>query len=423
MSHEERKPTLRLTAFAVVLLGMAVLAGACGSDNNGQVTTPLPAPAPTGFINYGVAVVGNDGNGYQNGLQVMKIEDSNGNALPTPLSAFFKLANAGDIDGLSITPDGSHGAVIDGGNTVYFFSGDLSTGTFTVSPKTVDVSNFGGDGDAIASLPGGDEVVVSGDSITKLALISGVASDNPVLADSIKTSGTSIYGYDGVVISNDGKVMLARGPDEVGSTIDVYSITPVTPHPGSIGGTVSFKFTLKTTLTGLPDEPNQDGRDGMAISPTDSSRAIVIGSGGEVDLITGLHTNSPTVTKELTLTNPPNAVVITPDGKYGIVSSSVDGLLVLAGINTGPVTQQGVPYTPTFSVPGGNCTLNDPQTSNVMADGKYVVTIQVCDISNLKPHLGNGVLLTVPISNGVLGSPAGKLNYVVTPDDDQLVVH
>jgi hypothetical protein len=45
MSHEERKPTLRLTALAVVLLGMAVVAGACGSDNgNGSSQTPTAAP-------------------------------------------------------------------------------------------------------------------------------------------------------------------------------------------------------------------------------------------------------------------------------------------------------------------------------------------------------------------------------------------
>ena len=114
--------------------------------------------------------MGDDGTGFTNGLQEMKVEDSKGSPLPTPESTYAPLS-AGDIDGLSITADGTHGAVIDGGNTVFFFTSDLTTSKITISPATVDVGAFGGDGDSIGSLPGGDEVVVSGGSDTVLVHI------------------------------------------------------------------------------------------------------------------------------------------------------------------------------------------------------------------------------------------------------------
>jgi len=67
-----------------------------------------------------------------------------------------------------------------------------------------------------------------------------------VVADSIPTSERLVE-YDGVVISVDGKVMLSRAG--IGGLLDVYSITPVAPHPGPLGGTVAFSFSLAKTLT------------------------------------------------------------------------------------------------------------------------------------------------------------------------------
>jgi hypothetical protein len=39
-----------------------------------------------------------------------------------------------------LTPDAQHGAVVDGGNLVYFFSG-IPQHAFVLSPNTVDITN------------------------------------------------------------------------------------------------------------------------------------------------------------------------------------------------------------------------------------------------------------------------------------------
>jgi len=158
----------------------------------------------------------------------------------------------------------------------------------------------------------------------------------------------------------------------------------------------------------------------MALSPVDSSRAVVAGTSG-VALITGLPT-SPTVHTAVALSGTPRAVTISRDGKYAIAAIS-GGLVVLSGVSTGTLAQVGTVYSPTFVVPGGNCKLSSPQTLGVMADGKFVVTIQNCGLARSGSNVGTGVLLTIPFSAGTLATPVGQLNYVVTPANDQLLTH
>ncbi len=374
--------------------------------------TPTPSPTPP-FVNFGVSVVGDDGNGFTNGLQIMTIEDASGKPLPTPLSTFAPLS-ASDIDGLSITADGTHGAVIDGGNTVFFFTSDLKTGKVTLLPATVDVSSFGGDGDSIASLPGGDEVVVSGGGSTQLALVSGVLSGTPAIVGGIDTSKMGVE-YDALVISDDGKVMLSRSG--TGDVLDVYSIAATTPRsPASFTITKTFK---------APDIHSLccDGRGGLASSPSDSSRAVLVSTDGTVQLFTGLPA-APVIANSISLTGGARAVTISRDGKFAIVALGTGGLAVVGGVDTGTLAQVGSSFSPTVTVPGGSCKLDDPSTLGVMADNKFVVAIQDCGLPRSATDVGSGVLLTIPLSStGVLSTPVGQLNFVVTPDDDQLLVH
>lgn len=403
---------LTIAAEAAVLAAM-VLLPACGDNGGGAVKHAAPT-----FKNFGVVVVADDGNGFSNGLQVIQIEDTKGKALATPTQKFFPIANASDLDGQSITPDGTHGAAVDGGNLVYFFESDLKNGTITLSPTTIDVTAYGGDGDSIASLPNGDEVVVSAGGDTTLAQISGVLSGTPVIAEDIATSNQGEY--DGLVISEDGKVMLSR---TYGGVLDVYSIKKVAPHPGSHGGTISYDFTLaKTISSGLPSLCC-DGREGMAISPVNSSRAVLAGSDGTVVLLTGLPDN-PTVASTLALPSGANAVTISRDGKYAIVATS-GGLFVVQGITGGTLSQLGGAYSPTFPIPEGEgtCQLSNPETLGVTFDGKYIATIQYCGLTESDTNVGSGVLLTVPFSKGALADPVGQLNYVVAPNNNQLLTH
>jgi hypothetical protein len=362
--------------------------------------------------------VGDDGTGFTDGLQVIQVEDTKGNVLPTPQQTFAPLT-ASDIDGVSLTPDAAHGAVIDGSSKVFFFSLDPSR-TITVLPATVNVSAFGTDGDSVASLPGGDEVVVSAGSATELALISDILSGSPVIAESIATSKRAPE-YDGVLISSDGKVMLSRAAAT--GLLDVYSVAAVTPHPGSLGGTVAFSFTLTNTLTVPPlfkaSSETLGGRDGMALSPTDSSRAVVVSSDGSVTLITGLPA-SPVIGGSLKLASGATSVSISADGKYAIVAVA-GGLVVVSGVDTGTLAQVGLVFSPTFSTPAGSCQLTTPATVGVTADGRFVVTIQNCGLTKSSTNVGSGVLLTIPFSGGTLSAPVGQLNFVVTPSDDQIV--
>ncbi len=384
-----------------------------------SASTPTPAitPTPAPSVDFGAAVVGDDGSGFIHGLQVAKVEDARRQALPTPQQTFAPL-DATDIDGVSITPDGTHGAAIDGvNNTVFFFTMNFSRGAIAVSPATVDVSAYGGDGDTIASLPGGDAVVASAGGFSALPLISGVLSDKPVVADLIPTGRRGVE-HDGLVISSDGMVMLSRAG--AAGLLDVYSILQVAPHPGSLGGTVAFQFTL-TNMVPIPAAASLDGREGMAISPTDSSRAVVVGGDGSVNLLADLPANV-TFKDALKLASAANAVAISIDGKFAIVATN-SGLAVFSGVDTGKLAQVGPLYSPTFSTPSGSCTLHSPDTLAVTSDGKFVLTIQQCHLVQSVTQVGSGVMLTIPFSAGVLGPPAGRLDYAVTPDDDQLVAH
>lgn len=173
------------------------------------------AGTSTAMANYGVAILADEQNGGK-GLQIIQFIQ-NGAYLTSPVVSNLPVANASDLDGQALTPDGSQGVLVDGGNTVMFFSG-IAQGAPVVSSNSLDISQYGGDGDSIAIMPNGDTAVVSGDSKSQLLVVSGIVSGKPASAGTIP-----IPSYrDGVVISNDGKVLLARG----GSGLTVFSIAP-----------------------------------------------------------------------------------------------------------------------------------------------------------------------------------------------------
>jgi hypothetical protein len=420
----------------------------------------------TSQVNFGFAIAGDDGTAYvAPGLQFVQIEDTSGNAIPTPTTTFFPIPNTSDLDGQSLTSDAAHGATVDGSNDVYFFSG-IPQHTFTLSSTPIDVSNYGGDGDSIASLPGGDQAVVSGNG-TQLAVISGILANAPVIADAINNGDNMTYDRDGLVSSGDGKVLLSRGS----SGLDVFAVTPVAAHAGSTGtGTTSFSFNLVTTFsTSAATNPisspvGEDGRDGMAISPTDSSRAVVVGYGGGgpiVQLLTGLTGASPTLSSlplrlpavqhrevpagfqrpepsahrrpfALTPTGVtyPYGVSISPNGTTAYIATDA-GIVTVSGVNTGTLTQVGSVYAPTVTAAGGtSCAISNSQRGyslGILPDGKYLVVDYPCYLQptgTTNTTQSYGVLLTIPIgTGGVLGAPVGQLNQVVVPTNDQLLVH
>jgi hypothetical protein len=363
----------------------------------------VPGPGSMPVSNLGVALVADDGG--LGVLQVVNLFDANGIPLATPLMTRLAYTNATDLDGVALTGDGRQGIMVDGGNTVRFFS-NVQTGVPLGSTTSFDISAYGGDGDAVTILSNGDEAVISADSPNKLLVISGIQSGKPKAATTIPIPSNR----DSLVLSPDDKVLLARGP----SGLTVFSVTSIAPVTGSEGGTVSHSFKQVANLTGLGTVQGE-ARDGMAISPVDSTRALVMGdSGGNsyATLVTGL-TGTPTVGTPIPIAATPRSVAIDPkNGKFAVVGTN-GGIFLLTGVDTGNLTQVGAAYTPAYVANGNNVTLGVVPTLAITLDGKYVV---VCDKYN-------SAMLVIPVTASGFGVPVSVLAGVAVPDNDQMVIH
>ena len=421
-----------------------------GITRPGTYVLYVPAAGTnTTIANFGIAILADEQGGSS--LQVIHLFDATGSPLSTPSIKLLPFTSANDIDGLALTPDGSQGIMVDGGNSVRFFSGQ-QTGTPVASAATVDISKYGGDGDSVAIMPNGDTAVVAGDT-NLLVVISGILSGNPQLATTIPCPATR----DGLVISNDGKTLLARGPNG----LTVYSITPATPAPGPLGGTLAFTFTQVTDIPALAATNSEDGRDGMAFSPADPSHAVVIGADANgtptINIITGLPSAPVTRTlrlqipvyhgprsihvaasakerkeqKEkakritrLTLTGFASAlsVAVTPDGKNAVVGTD-SGLVLVSGVDSGTLAQVGPLFNPSFTATdptsgaANTYQLGLVNTLGITLDGKYVVAC--CQL----PTPDKGTLFLIPINGTAFSSAVSQLNGVSVPDNDQVLIH
>ncbi|MGZ6143333.1 MAG: hypothetical protein ACXWLM_08340 [Myxococcales bacterium] len=374
---------------------------------------------------FGVALIPDDGNG-KSGLQVITLLDDDGFVLPNPtLSTLPSLG--GDLDGAALTPDGSQGVMVDGGNFIVFFSG-VGTGQLAAAAGKIDVTPYGGDGDAIAIMPDGNEAVVSADG-DSLVVISGIAAGLPVLAVSVPIPDVE----DGLVISNDGRVLLARGF----SGMSVFSIDPIKPQAGPLGGALAHNYTHVVDWGSTLSRPyGEDGRDGLAVSPANSSNAVVVGAapsplvGPGIQLITGLPgtSASPPVLHDavsITGADPLStvgagsawAVSITPDGTRAIVGTAA-GLVMFTGVDTGTLVQAGPPYDVTF-LNGASYALSKAgvPTLGITLDGDYVVALTP------SPDYSNGTLLMIPLTASGFGAPVTQLNGVAVPSNDQILLH
>ena len=411
-----------------------------GLTETGDYVIYLPtAGTSTAQANFGVVLVSDD-NSSGIGLQAISIYDAAGNPLAKPTKQNLPFQGASDIDGQALTPDGSQGILVDGGNTIRFFSG-LQNGALVASNTTVDISAYGGDGDSVAIMPNGDTAVVSGDSDV-LLVVTGITSGNPQPAATIQLPRVC----DGVVISGDGKVLVARGFDG----LTVFAITASPTVAGPLGGNISNTFTQTSDQPTLgTNGAVGDGRCGMAFSPADSSRLVVIASGGgnDVALITGLP-QAAVVTRKTPIlgqsakgtqqhraafaafeaqrsrtgrksraaaanVRSTASVAITPDGTSAVVGTDA-GLLLFTGVNTGVLNQAPAPpFNPLLL--DGVSNLDFVPTLGITLDGRYVAAMT---------QNGNGTLLIIPIVPGQgFGMPVGELNGLEVPTNDQLIVH
>ena len=391
-------------------------AGQSAGSNEASATPSAPTPSS------GTAIVPSSTTyGTSSVMQVVKLFDSTGKPLATPTINTLIYNGGGDFDGIALTPNGADGAIIDE-NVLHLFSVDYTNGTASHwTPKgqsdSYDIIDpgHGDDGDSIAFMENGDDAVVALDNSAGLLLFSGVVSGNPHSAAII--SGTQGNSYDGVLLSADGKVLLARGSNGV----TVFTVASQTPATGPLGGTVNYSFTKAGTVsvsdlyTATPANPEADesgGRDGMAISPTDDSRGVAVTNGASssnIYLLTGLAT-TPAISQTLSVSGGAISVAIVPGqnspSDLAIVGTN-NGLLMYSGVSTGKLTLVGQ-LTKYNGTPMGRIT-----SMAVTNDGKYAV---VCDHTNDN-------LMVVPVSASGFGTPAGILNSIDVPTTDNMLIH
>jgi hypothetical protein len=344
--------------------------------------------------NLGVALVADD----SSTLQVIHLYDAKGNVLSKPTMVALAFSGACDIDGTAVTPDGARGIIVDGcTNSARFFNGaNIPNQNPIISSATFDLSISGTDGDAVAIMPSGDEAVASGDGAV-LAFIKGMLSGTPTVGGTIPTPNPR----DGLVISNDGKVLLARGLDG----LTVYSITqkPTT-------------FTQTADFTSLGASGIADGREGMALTPVFPCDRAVVVRGNTVNLITGLTGSAPAVSPgTLTVSGVSTllAVSISPDGKFAVIGTN-SGIFLVSGVDTGSLALvTTTPFTPSYQGASASLNLATVETLGITLDGKYAA---VCDSTN-------SALLVIPITTTGFSAPVGVLTGVTCPSNDQLVTH
>ena len=374
-----------------------------------------PAPGTnTTVSNLGIVLMPSDGNTMGNsstGLQAVQFYGSNGNLLQTPTLTNLAFGTD-DADAEGLTPDGSMGLVVDGATSAYLFSG-TQTGSPSANTTAFDLTgggnyssyNFG----SVATLPTGDEAVAAGRSIQQLIVVSGILSGALQIAQGVTVPDDR----DGVVISSDGTVLLARG--QTGLT--VFSVAY------NASATPAYTFTQTVDLPSLGTNPTeqatnlftQDGRNGMAISPVDSSRAVIISRiNNTVQMLTGLP-NNPVAGSPITLQTgiDPRAVAISPDGTLAVVAGAV-GMALYGGVNTGNLQQ--IEYIPDllYTLNGTTVGFGSLTTVGFTLDGQYIV---VGDYTN-------AAVVLVPFSSSGFGTTAAAvLGQINIPDGDQMLVH
>jgi hypothetical protein len=378
-----------------------------GITRPGTYVIYKPAPGSveaTLVADFGLALIPDDGALPGSGIQVVSLYDDDGVIKPQPTVRLLSIPSGSDLDGAALTPDGSEGVVVDGGNFVVFFSG-ISTGRPKLSAVQLDVLSYGGDGDAVVISPDGDEAIVTADG-SALVVITGILSGNPQLATTIPLGASEAF--DGLVESADGSLLFAR----LGSSMAVFAIRPVAPFKGPLGGTVTHSYSRLSSLT-VSASAGEDGRDGLATDPADPRRAVVVGSA--IQLLTGLDTTLPGrgPMQRIAGASFGLAAAITPDGKRVIVGTDT-GLAMFTGVDTGSLQQVGTVFT-TGSGPGSLAA--GVPTLGITLDGLYVVALTP------DPSASNGVLQVIPLLPNGFGQPVGTLKGVGVPYNDQLLIH
>jgi hypothetical protein len=403
-----------------------------GGGGGGTVSsTPTPTPTPTATPTPGV-VPATKGVAFLSsrspssiqqgrGIQVLQLEDINGNALAQPT---YKVAPFPYyVMGMDATPDGKYGMVVYGAptepSTVQLVSGFDSANPVPVG-SALDLYQAIGVPGAVAMLPSADRAIItqeSTDATGKFASVSGVIAGTLAVGGTLNveqsTGGVqsvSIHRY--VHVASDASYVIIRG----GTNTVIQSITK------NANGSYSYGYI--TTLTGIGKNTDSQGNGGFAIDPKDPSKAIFVSgsAGNDVYYLTGLP-NNPQVTHFLTPEPTQlSSVQFTPDGNFAVIGGA-NGVQVYTGFATGSLTRVGGVYSGTVTMEDGVSHPVAGVTSvGVTPDGKYVAAVVTAKNAG---GLLIGSLVTLGIdASGNLSVPLGCRNQIIPPSmpDDVMIV-
>ena len=371
------------------------------------------AGANSALSNFGAALVTDGGYGMSDGsdgLQIVSLYDSGGNLLIPPAVTYVDYPGAVSLAAVALTPDASVGLIAGGDSKLRLFA-NLQSSQPAALVNQLDLSSYGANVSSVATVGNGEEAVISSGSTSALLQLSGVLTAAPQVAATIAIPGPR----NALALSSDSQVLLARGP----SGLTIFSVTALaTPVSGNVSGTVMHRFTQQADFAALGSAAFASGRGGMAISPSDSSRAVVLqaptsSSSATLQLITGLPT-SPSLAAPINLPAGfiPHAFAISFDGALAAIGGS-GGVLLYSGVASGPLTLVQGPYAPAYQAGNNSYVLGKITTMAFTLDNQYLV---VGDQTNLS-------LVVIPFSASGFSAVASALGDVSIPGDDQLVIH
>jgi hypothetical protein len=340
---------------AVALVALALAACSHNTSPTPAATaspSPNPSSTPAGCIEVanGTAFIpdGGAGGAFQ-GVQVVHFEDSNSNLCG--VSTVLLVPFNGAVGAMGVAADGSTGQVA------------LSSSGGVTYTQIEDVF-----GVAAASLipAGATYNVTQYPTASPSSSPSPTPSQSPTLSDvnSVSILGTSsasvgLIGGPGMGIL--GLTSLANAPPQFGGFIPFNGASPdpgagnrpivqVAPTPSSalargpndllafsvgiVATGYQFQIQAFDTTLGYGTSHNLRGSGAMAISPSDTTRALIAGAPGpdDITLITGLP-YAITKSSTITLASRPHSVAISSGGAIAAVGAD-NGIYVIQNVNT-----------------------------------------------------------------------------------------
>jgi hypothetical protein len=349
---------LRPKNLGVALALVALALAACSHSGSTPSTsvTPTPSPnastTPAGCVEVagGVAFIPDGGNGGAfRGVQVVHFEDTNTNLCG--VSTVLQVPFNGPVGPMGFASDGSTGQVALSGNGAVTFTqiedvfGVLSASLIpagsaydvTQVPTAAPSSSPTPTPSTPVTLSDVNSISILGSSSASVGLVGGIgagilgmtslANAPPQFGGFIPFQGGSPDPGSGnrpiVQVAPTPSSALARGPNDLLS----FSV-------GIVATGYQFSIGAVDTTLGYGSAHNLRGSGAMAISPADSSRALIAGAPGpdDVTLITGLPTGI-LKSSTITLGSRPHSVAISVGGTIAVVGGD-NGIYVLQGVDT-----------------------------------------------------------------------------------------